>query len=444
MCGLSPLILQLFFVLFYNWLMQRAIISEFLENHHFAGSVGVGELTDIILADMRSGLRGEKAGQNMFRTWMLPPDDRPKNQSVIVIDAGGTNFRSCLAAFDGEGNCSVSNFRNTVMPGVERELSRDEFFSAVADSIEYLRDASDRIGFCFSYAMDMTRDGDGIPTVFGKEIKAPGVLGCPVGENLRRELGRRGWRRIERISLLNDTVAALLAGCATKRSGAEFSSYIGFILGTGINAAYIQPETDGIERQIIVCESGRCRGLPSSDFDAALDKKTVCPGQYPLEKQSSGAYLGGIAREMLLCAASDGILSSSACAAVPSLGSLSLVDVDSFLHGPFNDGKISRLCADDTDRETVYRLFSCVVERCAKNAAAILCATAVQSGAGTSVLRPICILCNGTTFFKTRGLKERIRQFLSQELTARRGIHFELASAENDIALGSAIAGLRR
>ena len=68
-----------------------------------------------------------EASQDMIPTWDLPPAESPKNESVIVIDAGGTNFRSCLVTFDAEGNPEISELEKTSMPGIERELSKKEF-----------------------------------------------------------------------------------------------------------------------------------------------------------------------------------------------------------------------------------------------------------------------------------------------------------------------------
>ena len=144
------------------------------------------------------------------------------------------------------------------MPGLERELSKAEFFDAIADKIEYLKNRADRIGFCFSYSMIITREGDGIPNSLSKEIKASEVVGVPVGATLRQVLEKRGWNTISHIALLNDTVAALLAGAAGNNG--TYSSYIGFILGTGMNGAYIQPAFGGEKKQIVVCPADCGRG----------------------------------------------------------------------------------------------------------------------------------------------------------------------------------------
>lgn len=434
--------------------MNNIKVSNFLVSHKFDENLEVNTLVQQILYDMELGLygssSGKKAGQDMFRTWILPPENKPENKSVIVIDAGGTNFRTCLVTFDADGSVSVSDFRKTKMPGVERELSKVEFFDEIADNLEYLKNRSDRIGFCFSYAMSITKDGDGIPNAFSKEIKAPEVIGCPVGKTLVEVLEKRGWNKINHISLLNDTQAALLAGKAAAKKGCEYSSYVGFILGTGINGAYIHPATaaekgrEGIESQIIVCESGKCDKISLSDFDVAMDAKTAIPHQYPLEKQCSGAYLGNVALEMLIAAADDKLVSEECCRKIAAMKNekLSLIEVDEFLYSPLKEGKVNGLCSDESDMEIIYRLFDALIERCAKNAAAILCANTVMTGAGKNPLRPVCIVCNGTTFYKTHNLHSRIQSHLYRVLTIERGIFYDLVSVENDITLGTAIAGL--
>ncbi|MCR5725080.1 MAG: hexokinase [Treponema sp.] len=422
-------------------------VTSFLSKHRFPLPGEKRSIVDTLLADMRAGLSDpDKAYEDMIPTWMLPPADSPKNESVIVIDAGGTNFRSSLVTFSDCGTPSVSDFRKTSMPGVERELSKREFFDAIADNIDYLKNKASKIGFCFSYSMKITPDGDGIPNAFSKEIKAGEVVGCPVGATLKATLESRGWSKIDHIALINDTVAALLAGAAGVPEGVSYASYIGFILGTGMNAAYIQPEGsfDGraLKKQIVVCESGKAGGFARSDFDEAMDAKSQHKGEYQLEKCCSGAYLGPVALEMLHAAARDALVSEETAASLRALTSLTLIDADRFLYAPRKAGCIADCIKNEADRAVVYELLDALVDRSAWYAANILTACAVQSGEGKDASRPICMLCNGTTFFKTHHLRSRAEGYLEELLWRERGIFYEIVSKDDDITLGTAIAGL--
>ena len=102
-------------------------VSAFLSSHNFVRHVDVNTVAESILDDMNRGLNGLKSDEDMIPTWCMPPKSKVVNKSVIVIDAGGTNFRSCLVTFDANGVASISEMEKTKMPGVERELSKKEF-----------------------------------------------------------------------------------------------------------------------------------------------------------------------------------------------------------------------------------------------------------------------------------------------------------------------------
>ncbi|MBO4758751.1 MAG: hexokinase, partial [Spirochaetaceae bacterium] len=115
-------------------------VTAFLGRHGFSvAAYDVNTTIEGLLYDMKAGLETDSAcncamasAEDMIPTWGMPPAESPKNESVIVIDAGGTNFRSCLVTFDSNGTASISDLEKTSMPGIERELSKKEFFSAVA------------------------------------------------------------------------------------------------------------------------------------------------------------------------------------------------------------------------------------------------------------------------------------------------------------------------
>lgn len=423
-------------------------VSAFLSRHNFVNHVDVLTVAQAIRFDMIKGLKKEGADQDMIRTFCNPPKKSAKGKSVIVIDAGGTNFRSCLVTFDENGVPSISEMEKTKMPGVEKELSKKEFFKQIASNLEHLKNKSDRIGFCFSYPMEIKENGDGVLLGFSKEVKAPEVIGSEVGKCLKEELERNGWKSIKRITLCNDTVAALLAGAACATSSDKYSSYIGYILGTGMNAAYIQKDNSDykIKEQIIVCESGKFTSVNRSDFDIDFDKTTTKPGSFLLEKLCSGAYLGPVSWYALQAAAKDGLFTKKVCDALLQIPSLTLIEMDQFLHGPYNTenvlGKICAQIATDEDADKMFQILDAITERSARYAAAILVACAIQTEEGKIASKPICMLCDGTTFFKTYMIKERVHGYLDEILTNKLGIYWRITSCDNDITLGAAISGL--
>ena len=428
--------------------MNKAV-AAFLGRHNFPVHQDINSVIDALLYDMDEGLSGRPAGQDMIRTFCNPPEKNAAGESVIVIDAGGTNFRSCLVTFDGQGTPSIDFMEKTKMPGIEKELSREEFFTQFAVNLEHVKDKASRIGFCFSYPMKITEDGDGVLIGFTKEIKAPEVVGCHVGAELAKALAAHGWKNKMHISLLNDTVAALLAGAAGPLEGKKYSSYVGFILGTGMNSAYIQPEDasyTGLKKQVIVCESGKFKDVVSSDFDIAFDKKSVKPGSGIMEKHCSGAYLGPVCFEAIHCAASEGLFSKKFADSLLSLPALTQIEVDSFLHAPYNaastlGAKVAE-SATEEDCERLFDLLDAMVERTARLAASILAASVIKSGEGKSSLAPVCLLCDGTSFYKTYKVRSRVEGYLEDVLVRQRGLYFEIVERENDITLGAAIGGL--
>lgn len=436
-------------------------VTAFLNRHGFSASgYDVNTVIDGLLYDMEKGLsEGVSNGpmgasQDMIPTWGLPPAEAPKNQSVIVIDAGGTNFRSCLVTFDGEGKASISEMEKTSMPGIEKELNKHDFYEAIAKNLDHLKNKATKIGFCFSYAMNITPDGDGQVLKFSKEIKAPEVEGSIVGACLSDALVERGWTRPEKIFLLNDTTAALLAGASNATEGRAYSSFVGFILGTGMNSAYIESAPIGKiasladkgykipESQIVVCESGRFNKIQRSEFDLEFDRSANTPGLYVMEKMCSGAYLGPVVKIILKKAAEEGLFTAPVAEELKNLEKFALYDCDRFLFATRNtETVLGAIAAKGTqkDADIMATLIDAVVERSARLAAALISAAVIKSGKGTSAALPVGIVCDGTTFYKTHHLKERLLGYLCQVLTAERHIYFEILTIDNDITLGAAV-----
>jgi hexokinase len=431
--------------------------AAFLSAHGFA-QPSVASLTDTLLYDMELGLAAEpdgtpgSAAEPMIAAPGRIPRALPSDKKVIVVDAGGTNFRSCLVNFTGNGSFEISDQKKTEMPGIRNELSKNEFYDSIAGNLEYLKDMSPYIGFCFSYAMRITANGDGQILAFSKEIKAPEAVGTYVGQSLSEALVRRGWKKPEKITLLNDTMAALLAGSVNGTAGKKFSSYAGFVLGTGINNAYIEyapvkktGEKSSAEH-IVICECGMYNKLYQSEFDKEADSRSVKPGTSTLEKMCSGVYLGKVAFSMLSQACSDRLFSENFCSGFHIVSSVSPADIDGFLYAPFDSetlfGKILADGGTEEDRNILYILLDTLIERTSRIVSAVLSATVLKSGKGLTPAEPVCIVCNGTTFWRTHDLYEKIQCHMKKNLSATYRRYYEIVKIENDITLGTAAAAL--
>ncbi len=111
----------------------RDLVKSFLERHNFYSFTSEKLLEDV-LTDMKKGFEGGNSEQAMIRAGNARTEKISDNETAIVIDAGGTNFRSCLVTKTTDG-IQISHFNKTSMPAMNKELSRDEFFDEIADNI---------------------------------------------------------------------------------------------------------------------------------------------------------------------------------------------------------------------------------------------------------------------------------------------------------------------
>ncbi|MDC7230030.1 MAG: hexokinase [Sphaerochaetaceae bacterium] len=426
--------------------------EEFLKRRGIdPATVDMEHLLNTFLSEMEKGLIDENSSSlKMIPTYTTVVSEIPKNEPVIVLDAGGTNFRTCLVTFDDQGTAHIEDFRKVSMPGVKKEVSADEFFSTFADEVERLIDKSDKIGFCFSYAASITADHDGIPLVFSKEIKAPEVIGKPVGATLLKELARRGYDvSNKKVAVLNDTVATLLAGQSAK-SEVPYSGYIGFILGTGTNTAYVEENASigklGLQdggSQIINIESGNFDFCPS-ELDREFFNATKAPQQYHLEKMISGAYLGPLSTLVIEKAIEDGLFSENFKQRFARLGGINTTVMSNYLEMPFNrEYELVACCeGNQADAISLWMIIDALIARAAKLTAANLAATILKSGAGTDPRVPVCINADGTTFYKTEYLKKYTEYYLHTHLEQERRRYYRFVHIDDSPTLGAAIAGL--
>jgi hexokinase len=430
--------------------IKRRVIRFLREYEMDVLDIDFDQNIERFLDHMRKGLAGRKSSLEMIPTFLDVEAEVPSGRRVIVADAGGTNFRAATVVFDDQKRPLIENLRLFTMPGIEQEVSRDDFFAVMAGYFRDVASAASEIGFCFSYPVQMFPDKDGKLIRFSKEIKAPGVIGQFIGRRLNQALAAAGRGGDRHIVLLNDTVATLLAGRGYKNR--TFSGYIGFILGTGTNCCYIEKNTaitknkdlDPAKSQIINAESGGFARCHRGKMDIAFDKSTINPGMQKLEKMISGAYLGPLILHVIRRAAADGLFTLPAAKALSAVPDLTTKQVSEYMDHPYGSNLLARAVreGDSNDPQTLYFLADRLIERAAKLSAVNLAGMAVQSGQGTDPTRPICIVAEGTTFYKMKTLKTRVEFYLKQNLEDKRQIYTEIVSVDNATLVGAAIAAL--
>lgn len=431
---------------------MKGKIEAFLRKHGmFHADIRIDETCDLFLDEMDKGLTDADSSLAMLPTYIETERELPRNKPVIVMDAGGTNFRVATVCFKDHGDPEIADFRVFPMPGIKKEVSGEHFFGTMAGYVADIVHKSDCVGFCFSYPIEMSPNKDGRVLYFSKEIKAPEVVGKMIGEGLNTAIAETTSSDAKQMVLLNDTVATLLAGRGTS-DGRNYDSYIGFILGTGTNTAYVEHNRnitkakglDPAKSQIVNVESGGFGKAPRGSIDEHFNAASANPGVNVFEKMISGAYLGPLCFATICEAAMEGLFSGPVAEKLLAVKEVTTKDVSEFLSRPEDVANVlaSALAGGGRDISAVYHLVDALIERAAKLTAANLSSAAIKCGKGQDPCRPVCIVAEGTTFYHLKSLRQKVEYYLKQYLVDQKGVHYEIVSVENATLIGAAIAGL--
>ena len=423
--------------------------EEFLKDNGFipAAEIDRQAMIGTFISEMEKGLKGEKSSLMMIPTYVGVNGKIPQGAKAAVLDAGGTNFRGGIVTIPP----AISDKQNQPMPGTKGEVDEESFYKAFADEVKRVLPlaTTKKIGWCFSYPAEATPSLDAKLVHWTKNIQAPAIIGQYVGAELLKRLGGG------EIAIVNDTVATLLAAKATE-GDKTYSSYIGFILGTGTNSAYVEKNknilklegADADGSMIINAESGGFDKIETSAFDKAADAKTGNPGVHIFEKLIAGAYLGPIGLEIYKAAAKAGMFSAKAAAAIGGLGALETMDFDNFCAEFKKEGRdnvLDSIFADADDAKLARRLGIPVFERAAVLTAIHLAAFVIKSGEGNDPAAPVAINADGSTYYKTRAIPfdATVRKELDDMLVNRRNIHYAITPQVDDAPMvGAGIAAM--
>ena len=431
--------------------------EEFLESKGLVSrNMDRAALIAAFQKEMEAGLAGRASSLKMIPTFTGVSGEILKDTPVAVLDAGGTNLRGATVAIASDGSgAKIEHKEKGEMPGAKTEVSEEEFYRVLASHVErtrpFVKDPA--LGFCFSYPAEASKEGDAKLLVWTKNIKAPAIVGQWVGAELKKRLDPKP----SKVMVLNDTVATLLAGKAAEKD-VHYSAYLGFILGTGTNVAYVERngnipkiaqlglDPDGV--QCINTESGGFDKIAQSEFDLAMDRKMRDTGLQRFEKMIAGVYLGALGLEVLKAAARDGFFSKEAAARVGALASLESMHLDNFcacFDSP-SPNPLDAVFVSEADRAMARRLAIPVFERAAILTAVHLAAFIIKTGGGTDPASPVCVCVDGSTYYKTRVVS--FPKIVKAELDAMlgpRNVAFELTVCPDDAPMiGAAVAALMK
>lgn len=413
-------------------------VAQFMKAHGMDSErVDLNEYTKVFAESMRAGLRGDADAMPMIPTYLSSAGKLPRGEKAVVIDAGGTNFRTAVISFDTKG--AVIEQQNTLpMPGAQEPVTWDEFISKVADAVLPLMAQAKDIGFCFSYPIEITPERDGRVLGLTKQVKIDDAVGKLLGADLKRALLERGCEP-GKIVVLNDTPATLLAGKALTKGA--YGSHLGLVAGTGSNTccelrcADIPKLGDDMRGSMLInLESGSFSGFPRGDFDIAMDADLPDTGEYTAEKIISGRYLGQLCMYTLKGAAAEGLFSENASAIIGKMTEVVTPTIDKWGSGRFPKGFSSE------DRVNLVYIINELFERSARCIACKLCGILEVTGAGID--KRACIAVDGSLFTASKLLRPQLEKFMdiyAGEIMDRR---YEFVTYENMSLIGSAAAVL--
>ncbi len=404
--------------------LRKASLSPSRLEALSALELGVDQLAEVrsaLRARIRKGLAVEGSEIAALPAFVGAPDASLRGEA-LVLDTGGTNMRAARVRLGGERGAElVDGPVQRLVPGREESITRAAFFGAHRDLVGELEDAAGLpVGYCFSFGSEILPDGDARLLRWSKGIHVPDVEGTRVGAALHDALTDGGLAP-GRVSVLNDTVAALLGGAAAYACDG-FADFIGLIAGTGHNiASFVDPESmpklgdsKWTGRMAVNLETGNFSPPHLTKWDVAVDAAMDNAGFHRFEKAVSGYYLPFIFQQI-----------------VPELEG-------------FDPEAGSRVLAelrdDPSQTALVRRAAALLLDRSADLVAASLAAVADVSSAKEGT---IGILAEGGLFWRIPGYAARVEHTLCA-LLAGGPVNVRILKLDDANLYGAASAALMR
>ena len=399
--------------------MKKETPEEFLRRHNmFYEQMPFEALVQSYIDDLRAGLAGEPSSLMTQPTFLRTDAAVHIGESVLALDAGGTNLRAARIRFDNGGRPVVEAFKKRRMPGSNgNTVTAETMFRTMAElSLETAPDAQ-RACAAFSYPSEYLPDGDARILRLGKETRIDGAEGKLVAAGVEAAMEKLGARSVRRWRVINDSVGSMLGGIASCERE-KYSDFIGFILGTGTNACCCvsaesvtkSPETAAMGGTTVVnLESGCFAHLLRGTADFTVDAESDLPGDHLAEKMISGAYYRVLLGKTLALAADEGLLSKKSGERIRALRITSPY-IDDFCLDPQGNNPIAAALSDAEERRFAADINTMLLERSARAAAACLCAVMKMRSVPADGITGIC--ADGTMLRLNPVLRGRMEAYM--------------------------------
>ena len=397
----------------------------------------IEKTADDIISEMNRGLCGEESSIAMIPTFISASAEARDNEPVIVVDAGGTNFRIGLCEFE-KGRPIFSDVNKSKIPGSTAEIDADEFFNKIADKILPYTAKSSRIGFCFSYPAEILPNHDGKILALNKELRVNNAWGSLIGSSLKKKLSAKGVKNNPSFVVLNDTTSALLGGIANL--GLDDSGGIaGLVLGTGFNTSYVEKGANilklkNAEDMIINCESGNFSGAFRGKADFMTDRSSEIPYDHLLEKMLGGAYMGSLITNTVKLASKEGLISKNFDTTPIAF---TAPDMDEFMRGKKN--RLALMCTHK-DSAVLQNIIDAAYERAARLVCANIASLCLQADGGKSERKPFCVIAEGSSFYNSLLFYDKLKRLTNEFIEEKMRRYIEFFHTENLTLSGAALS----
>jgi hexokinase len=261
-----------------------------------------------MVGEFIKGLESDNESINMIPSYVVTLPSGAEKGQVLALDMGGSNFRVLWVKLEGSGGFSTKG-RKFSLTDEYKKMSGELLFDFFADSVKSFIDDEGLgagpyiIAFTFSFAVEQTSIKAGKLMGWSKGFENEGVIGNDVVKLLEDAFVRKNVKASVS-ALVNDPVGTLIYHYYK-----DSRTYVGMVLGTGTNAAYIEnashiPKWKSDDGIVVINTEwggyGNTATLPISSYDKMVDRFSENPTKQIYEKMISGLYLGEIARYIML------------------------------------------------------------------------------------------------------------------------------------------------